>query len=84
MANVVTWEGMFNKIKDMSRKTLGTHRRIMLMDLAAELPVSGDVIILALVELERRGLVQIHRAQAVSVSLTSYGEEKGKIAPAGL
>ena len=83
MANLITWEGMFNKIKDMSKRTLGVNHHIMLKDLAAELPISGDAIILALVELEKRGLVTIQKIPVVSVSLTSYGEGKDKIAPKG-
>lgn len=64
---------VFRSVKEMSQKTLSNRPRILLADIADSLSVSPDIILLLLVELENRGLVQIHKTTVVSVSLTNYG-----------
>jgi len=71
-------EMVFQKIKTMSRKTLDPHHRLLLKELSAELRISQDTLLVLLVELENRGLVQLHRTGLVSVSLSNYGGTQEK------
>lgn len=70
---MVTSVEVFNKIKEMSKRTFGSRPRISLTDIAADLPVSPDQLLVLLKELENRRLIDIHKAQVTTVSLTSYG-----------
>lgn len=70
---MITSAEIFSAVKRMSQRTLGTRPRLLLTDIATSLGVSPDIILVLLVELENRGLVQIHKATVVSVSLTNYG-----------
>lgn len=70
---MITSVEVFNKMRDMSQRTFGTRPRILLSDLAKELSIEQDVVLVLAAELENRGLINIHKTNIVSVSLTSYG-----------
>lgn len=70
---MVTSAEVFKQIKEMERKTLHEHRRILLSEMAEALSVSQNDLLVLLVELENRGLVKIHKIPIASVSLTDYG-----------
>lgn len=57
----------------MSQRTLNPSHRIFLQDIAEELCVSSDPLLVLLTELENRGLIKIHHTAVVAVSLTQYG-----------
>lgn len=65
-------------IKEMSAKTLGDQPRVLLSDIAGDLSIPPDLLLVFLAELEGRGLIVIHKTGIVSVSLTKFGvNEKG-------
>jgi Mn-dependent DtxR family transcriptional regulator len=70
---MVTGVDVFNKIKELSTRTLSPNPRILLSDIAAELTVSQNALLVLLAELENRGLIKMHKGQVTTVSLTNYG-----------
>lgn len=76
---MITNVTVFEIIKRMSMKTLNPQHRVLLSDIASELGISKDKVLLLLIELEQVGVIKIHRTQIVSVSITNYGSTKGII-----
>lgn len=74
---------VFKLIKQLSRRTLGTHQRILLSEIASELLITQDKLLVLLIELENRGLVKIHKTRVLSVSITDYGHAN-ETPPGGL
>jgi hypothetical protein len=70
---MATSENVFERIKEMSLRTLNPHPRILVKDIIAELSMPQDSLLVLLVELENRGLIKIHHTDIASVSLTRYG-----------
>ncbi|MGC4234700.1 MAG: hypothetical protein QM594_17090 [Niabella sp.] len=73
---MITSVEVFKHIKAWSLKTLNRRQRIILQELSTSLSVSGDSLLVLLIELENRGLIKIHRESIISVSLTNYGVEQ--------
>lgn len=72
---------VFNRIKDLSKKTLNSRHRVLLNDIVAELSISRDILLGLLSELENAGLVKIYRTDVASVSLTSSGLAQENYSP---
>lgn len=66
-------EKIFEAIKTMSKKTLNSQHRILLNDIASDLKLSKDNILVSLLELEYAGYIKIHRSKIISVALTNHG-----------
>lgn len=64
---------VFGKLRDMSQRRYNAYQRILLHEIARELGMSKDRLLVLLTELENRGLVCIHKTAIASVSLTNYG-----------
>lgn len=64
---------VFDKIRQMSQRTLNQQHRILLHEIAEELSLSNDTVLVLLTELQNRGLIRIHQTTVASVSLTNYG-----------
>ena len=73
---MLTGVDVFNKIKELSQRTLSANPRILLTDIAAGLDISQDALLVLLVELESRGLIKTHRGRVISVSLSNYGVDE--------
>ena len=72
MAKITSVE-VFQRIKDLSRRTVESNHRILLSDIAAGMNVSQDTLLVLLTELENRGLIRVFKTMLLSVSLTQYG-----------
>lgn len=70
---MVTSERVFERIREMSVRTLNPYHRIMVKDITTEFSIPQDALLVLLIELENRGLIKIHHTMIASVSLTSYG-----------
>ncbi len=64
---------VFQKIREISRRTLNPQHPILLNTLAEAMSVPNDRLLVLLVELANRGLIRIRRTSPLSISLTPYG-----------
>lgn len=72
MAKVTSVE-VFRRIKALSRRTADANHRIMISDVAADMNISQDSLLVMLTELENRGLIRLFKTMLLSLSLTNYG-----------
>lgn len=72
---MVTSVEVFQKIRELSKKTLNPRHRILLNDICSEISIPTDSLLVLLIELENRGLIKIFNTTVTSVSLTDYGNE---------
>ncbi len=79
---MITSIEILSKIRKMSTKTLNPLHRILVGDIAAEMAISQDALLVLLIELENRGLVKIYKTKIASISLTNYGNQESP--PSGL
>jgi DNA-binding MarR family transcriptional regulator len=70
---MITSTEVFKQIRSMSLKTLNPKHRILIRDIATELGVEPDALLVLLAELNNRGLIRLHHTTIASVSLTDYG-----------
>jgi hypothetical protein len=80
---MITSVEVFGKIKEMNTRTFGSRNRILISEIADELPVPSDTLLVLLTELQNRGLIIIHKTPIATVSLTNYGV-KEDTPPGGL
>lgn len=64
---------VFQKIKELSRRTANANHRILVSEIGASLNLSQDSLLVLLTELENRGLIRLYKTMVFSVSLTNYG-----------
>lgn len=70
---------VFLKIKQMSTRTYSSTHRILLGELAAEMALSQDDLLVLLMELQNKGYIQINSTRIASVNLTNFGLTQDKV-----
>ncbi|MCD6063342.1 MAG: hypothetical protein K0R82_1253 [Flavipsychrobacter sp.] len=75
---MATAEEVYKKIGELSERMLNQKPRVLLRDIAGELSISQNELLVLLAELENRGLIKIHRTAIASVSLTNYSLDLGE------
>lgn len=76
---MITSIEVFGKIKELNMRTFGSLNRILLSDIASDLSIPSDLLLIFLTELQDKGFILIHRIPIVSVSLTNFGVKEDSI-----
>lgn len=76
---MITSIEVFGKIKELNTRTYGSLNRILLSDIALDLSIPSDLLLIFLTELQDKGFILIHRIPIVSVSLTNFGAKEDSL-----